>query len=1024
MASRVIDITKLDIVLSKIGAYFGVPDLGGGDINFSTEGPLTETDDPSAKEVKQLMFGDKPVTIKEIITKLEGFGDAEKLKDHIRITVAKDVDKPKEIIRMIGGDNPGDFGVYGKTAPVGKPFDIRQMLEADDGSDEITAKQGRRTIKDHIAKTGKGESGRGENAKIAIFEKLSAAVESTTSLAPAVDFMLNAIPALERSACVPYFNLRIIDPSSPKDDKKLNGLSLPRALLGAASVEDGDFASVLATARDLEVLAEIAADQLPNADATVSGMELFLTPQTLASRGSTSGTGYATTGLTGGGRRFETVLNPFVPLATITDFKIDVASNVGFIAYEKGTLTLIVHDRSRLGELSTLISPAARGGKQVLLMIDWGWNTSPSVGSNNLFSQFMANAKRRSVFVVTGQTVAIGQDGQVTVTLSLVSSAANTASQIAVALGDESLETAWDNIDELLKQVRKLLQAFLNSSAGAARLQTPVYLTSLNDTTDYLKNAKEIRKELVAFAKAMKQSSKPNADALGNKLNELLKLTFKASATRGVKGKPAATVNGVKVEAKKAKAAVGGGDFVAQFKKAMAAKLAAVSPTAKVRRLDPFLPHITSGDAKKDKLFFGMDGITPKTTRSFVSLGKIMALFLAEPLAAKGEFDEIQIVFERFNERASFMHDRTIAEFPIDKDEFIKRMTDHLIPAYGPQVPVSAFAEFVIKYFLNDQVSRAYGLRTMWKIDKAGAASVRKEFDDKVLFESRLDDVMRAAYAEDQTTSYTFVIPRVQLMIKELLAGPNKDISVCRLTFKDLQRNQASAYADIIKLATQDSLGLMQKSLTPTDNQKIDAAEYTKGLQKAIDQGILVPSSDDAQQKLAGGDVKPEDLTKIEFTMGSSFKTIKRFLHENIPSVVIGAAGTGVNNASFSGVGNKLLEAAALLKSKSSNTVETGKATAASNDPWPIEVMPGRVNLTTLGCPFFEIGQDLFIDFMTGTDIDNIYRVMKISHAITTSGYETSVELINNAGLAKIKSIQNQLVQALNIIEKGADKTK
>ena len=1057
MASRVVNIQKLDEILSKIGAYFGTPDLGGGDITFKAPPDDTEDDD-TAKVVRDTLFAGNGYSITTILKKFNDHVAAsdtagDKLAEHVCITMSKEVTDPKEIIRAIGGDNPGPkpFGIYAqggkasgsRTAKEKDPFDIKLMLEGDDGTSETTKRLGRRTLDETIMSAPTGASSIETNVRIAIFEKLSAIAEDSSSLGPAVDFMLNAIPTIERSRCVPYFDIRIIDPLVPVAGGKLHGLSLPRALMGAALVEEdgSDFAHILATAKDLEILGEINSDLQAVPDAaggegvTVSGMELFLTPQTLASRGKTSAEGFSTTGLTGGGRRFETILNPFVPLATIVDLKIDIASNVGFVAYEKGTMSLIVHDRSRLGELRSLISPAARGGQQVLLVIDWGWSAPAAVGeggSNNLFSQFMNMAKRRSVMIVTGQTVSIDSSGQVNVTLSLVSSAANAAGQIEIALGDDKLTKTWAVLDGLLRTVREGLRKWMNASQSAARLQPPVYLTSLSDISGYLQNAKDIEKSLKAFNKTLKKSGDADTKALAASIEKLLKQSLKmgghSKKTVVITPKNAKKYPKLKVGEVYRRKYYHGASFDKQFADALSEKMDVCLPVYGTRRLDPFLPTIDTGNDTDNKSFFGnKKGITPKMTgvkgdrQQYVSFGKLVSLYIVEPLAASGQFDEIQVVFERFNERASFMCNHSIAEFPVAFAEFKNRFTAQFIPAHGTKAPVTAFADFITNNFTNDQSSPAFGLKQLFTTDKGAGAKVQKKYKDKLLFNTRLEDVMRYAYGDDESTAYVFVVPRVQMFLREI-TSPDKT-KICHLTFKDVQRNTAAVYADIIKLATQDSLGLMQKSITGTDSKtvKIDQAMYQKGMQKAIDQGIIEPLDSDKKDALSS-DLNAADLAKINFKQAVSFKALKSFLHDSIPSVHVGSTSSAIRDASFSGAGNKMLEAAALLKSSAPPAAQTTQPSSVSNEPWPVEVMPGKVNITTLGCPFFEIGQDLFIDFMTGTDIDNLYRVMSITHTLSVSGYETQVELINNAGLAKMHSSQNQLMQALDLLEKKAKK--
>ena len=84
----------------------------------------------------------------------------------------------------------------------------------------------------------------------------------------------------------------------------------------------------------------------------------------------------------------------------------------------------------------------------------------------------------------------------------------------------------------------------------------------------------------------------------------------------------------------------------------------------------------------------------------------------------------------------------------------------------------------------------------------------------------------------------------------------------------------------------------------------------------------------------------------------------------------------------------------------------------------PMQVHPATVSATTFGCPLLRYGQKYFIDFGTGTTIDNYYAITEINHTISSDTFSTDIQLtpqdaygrfINASGMAT-----NQVISALS----------
>ena len=58
-----------------------------------------------------------------------------------------------------------------------------------------------------------------------------------------------------------------------------------------------------------------------------------------------------------------------------------------------------------------------------------------------------------------------------------------------------------------------------------------------------------------------------------------------------------------------------------------------------------------------------------------ISLGKVLLAFVGIPLAKSGQFDEIQFIFNKINNRAGFVRGLSIAAFPLDSDLLAATLT-------------------------------------------------------------------------------------------------------------------------------------------------------------------------------------------------------------------------------------------------------------------------------------------------------------------------------------------------------------
>jgi hypothetical protein len=102
----------------------------------------------------------------------------------------------------------------------------------------------------------------------------------------------------------------------------------------------------------------------------------------------------------------------------------------------------------------------------------------------------------------------------------------------------------------------------------------------------------------------------------------------------------------------------------------------------------------------------------------------------------------------------------------------------------------------------------------------------------------------------------------------------------------------------------------------------------------------------------------------------------------------------------------------------------TGSKLGESSDSEMIDdvlINPGTLTLSMLGNVCMTRGQNYFVDFNTGTTLDNAYAVTSVSHNLSPGKFTTSVTMMT-VNSATMKSLATQL-QELVVIAKDSTGT-
>jgi hypothetical protein len=131
---------------------------------------------------------------------------------------------------------------------------------------------------------------------------------------------------------------------------------------------------------------------------------------------------------------------------------------------------------------------------------------------------------------------------------------------------------------------------------------------------------------------------------------------------------------------------------------------------------------------------------------------------------------------------------------------------------------------------------------------------------------------------------------------------------------------------------------------------------------------------------------------------------LKNLISGFVPTLVPGSAGSLIQTVS---VASKTDGAAAAMNlSAAYKNTNSGKATLAADgmseaSGLPLRVVPMQVTMTTAGVPTAGLYQSYFIDFGTGTTIDNIYICSSLTHSLSPGKFSTQWTFVYSDGYAK-----------------------
>ena len=133
----------------------------------------------------------------------------------------------------------------------------------------------------------------------------------------------------------------------------------------------------------------------------------------------------------------------------------------------------------------------------------------------------------------------------------------------------------------------------------------------------------------------------------------------------------------------------------------------------------------------------------------------------------------------------------------------------------------------------------------------------------------------------------------------------------------------------------------------------------------------------------------------------------------SMPSVRYGQEASGIIGANLSSMSDPAMTTVNMIRNSGGPEDPVG----ARQSGLPLRVAPTQLTLDTIGCPLWNFGQQIFVDFGTGTTVDNIYAVVGIDHEMTSGEFKTKVKMVGLDAYGKFESLVDVVNDALVAIE-------
>lgn len=216
-----------------------------------------------------------------------------------------------------------------------------------------------------------------------------------------------------------------------------------------------------------------------------------------------------------------------------------------------------------------------------------------------------------------------------------------------------------------------------------------------------------------------------------------------------------------------------------------------------------------------------------------------------------------------------------------------------------------------------------------------------------------------------------------------------------------------------------------------TTLENYDKRSSEELITKLILDNILILKDEKGQILPANTDIKDKKIRSISINATrqqqqfKTFKQLKNNFKSYMPSLTLGQSNSALLSGNITTSQDPKYSTVQMMRS-----MQDVKDPPASDIEYelfnnstsaPMYVIPSQASATIIGCPLINFSQLIFLDFNTGTSIDNMYFVNGIKHTISPGKFTTDLTLIQSDLYSRFEAHANNIAQFIKSLRESND---
>ena len=989
----------------------------------------------------------KKLTSKEVISQLHIDEKNCKLKILTNLVGEGSVNSKLGILKEKMSDNGNyfqRFGIINNNESIKNQefFSLNELIYGPDSSDEKTLPLGVNLKKNIYSK---------KNPLMSYTMILDPNLKASKRNELELSVFLNAMSTIELSKSTPYFNAMFILPDAVlKGGKVYKTASITQFLNGTSVNEKND--SLISKGLHSKYNKQ-RANTGKIYSGTKSNMSLFTAPQTLNNFdevfvGRQSSKEEALNKKIHKYTRANNVHDVTRPFMTIKSFTIDVAPTQGLLSMKTGKISLVVHDKTRMTDIAPFIKPDMFGAYGAELLLEYGWNNIDGQDPNvtNHVGEFIDSLKVREKYIITNSSFNITKNGEVNIDLSIAmrgpidlkNTFLTTNSDVTINMS--RLKVLYDSIkaikdylttpddtnsfiifsenviDNIFNQTvsGKTEKEFMNESVAGGFNRIYNYVSSINlqeSSSNFrnscIANINKSSNKLESFKNIFKQNfMNPNYALIDTDVN------FFITQNPGILPKDfieksANLLTNYYTFFKTLKDSIKNAKKLKNIQKEFVENKV-MKP---IGTIDPFFDKDWSRDYKrlinkKDRSGAGSqfttisDAITTSDSGkdlTYITLGTLITSIVGTHLKESARYDDIQIISYNLNKSAGLMSGRNISSLLVSRKD-IKELASDIFTSRS-KITLEGFLSKIIQDLIHTNKQICFGLKDLY-LDKEKGKESKEEIDQ------RLSSINKIVSATEQKF-VEFQLPRIKMFFDTFVKKDAAEKSILRITLYDENDNP---YKELSTLFTEENellqltTALNRQKVIEGEKSSIYKEKSVELFKKLISKKYVVPKKD------ADGN--------ITYTIDATGKMMsKHEIKKRVPSITYGSQNSGIIEANVTTINEGNL-GTVLMTRNDRKTGKVGDIKVTTDAELPLQILPSKASVTMFGCPIVNFSQYMFLDFETGTTIDNFYAVTGINHNLSPGNFTTNLTLSYGDAYGKyfsaLSTVENLLQRTLS----------